>query len=350
MAQLDSDLGENGRAPTGSPSVTVAVPMLNELGAIEHCLDSFEAQDYPTDLMEVLVIDGGSTDGSREYVEERATTQPWIRVVDNPVGSAAAAFNIGTFDGRGDIVFLFSSHGVPESDFVSRSVKVLLETGATGVGGRYLHIGTDPKSTAIGAAMVSPFGMASAHRFATERQDVDTISHPGYWRQALVDVGGFDESLARNSDYEINIRLRQAGHRLVFDPSIESIYRPRPNLERLAKQFWHYGRWKAHVARQHPADVKARHLVAPAFAAFVASMPILAAFGPSRKILAGTALTYGALTAAATQKAASGHPAPVSKPTLAAAFPTMHLSWGFGVLTSVAQFLRPRSRTRKGRS
>lgn len=324
-----------------TPTVTVAVPMLNEMGAIEHCLDSFEAQDYPLEHLEVLVIDGGSTDGSREYVENRAATQSWIRVVNNPVGSAAAAFNIGAFDGTSDIVFLFSSHGVPASDYVSRSVESLLDTNASGVGGRYLHIGTTPKSTAIGAAMVSPFGMASAHRYATERQEVDTISHPAYWRKALIDIGGFDETLARNSDYEINIRLRRAGHSLVFDPSIESIYRPRPDLESLSKQFWHYGRWKAHVARQHPKDVRPRHLVAPAFTAFTLMAPLLCRWANGRRLVAGAAIAYGSATVAATRQAAATHPAPVSNKTLAAAFPTMHLSWGAGVLTSLAQMLRP---------
>ncbi len=330
---------------SGTPSVTVAVPMLNELGAIEHCLDSFEAQDYPIDQLEVLIIDGGSTDGSREYVDERAGRQRWIRVVDNPVGSAAAAFNIGARQGRGDVVFLFSSHGVPESDFVSRSVKVLLETGAAGVGGRYHHIGTTPQASAIGAAMVSPFGMASGHRFASERCEVDTISHPAYWRQILCDIGGFDESLGRNSDYEINIRLREAGHRLVFDPSIESIYRPRPSLEALGRQFWHYGRWKAVVAAQHPKGVRPRHLAAPAFASVVAAGPVLARSGTGRALLTAVLASYGVLTAAATHHAAAKHPVAVSKPTLAAAFPTMHLSWGAGVLTSAATMLaRPSGR------
>ncbi len=319
------------------PVVTVAIPMLNESGSIESCLDSFAAQDYPHDLLDVLIIDGGSTDGSREYVEERSITEPWIRVIDNPIGSAAAAFNLGAFEGKGDVVCLFSSHGVPATDYVSRSVKVLLETGVAGVGGSYYHLGTTPVSMSNGMAMVSPFGMASAHRMATTRQLVDTISHPAYVRQALVNIGGFDESLARNSDYEINVRLRQAGHELLLEPSIESIYRPRPTRKALGSQFWHYGRWKARVARQHPGDTKPRHLVAPALAVGAAITPVaIAVGGPLRSLTAASWATYFAGCVAATVHAdQSEHD--YSKLALLAAFPTMHLSWGAGFVTSTIE-------------
>ena len=308
--------------------------MLNELGAIEACLDAFALQDFPLDRLEVMVIDGGSTDGSRRYVDERSKTDPWIRVVDNPVGSAAAAFNIGARQGTGDIVFLFSSHGVPASDYVSRSVKVLLETGATGVGGRYLHIGTDAASSAIGGAMVSRFGMASSHRFSDRARAVDTISHPAYVREALVAIGGFDESLGRNSDYEINIRLRGAGHLLWFDPSIESIYRPRPDLPSLARQFWHYGKWKATVARQHPGGIRPRHLAAPAFVAGVALSPLLALSPIGRVAVAAIGSVYAAGCSAAATEIVRSSDRNVSIPTAIAAFPTMHLSWGSGFLLS----------------
>ncbi len=328
--------------------------MLNELGAIESCLDSFAAQDYPLDLLDVLVIDGGSTDGSREYVDQRAVDSPWLRVIDNTVGSAAAAFNLGAREGLGEVVCLFSSHGVPASDYVSRSVKVLHETGAAGVGGSYHHIGTTPTSQSIGMAMVSPFGMASAHRMATVPKLVDTISHPAYVRNVLLDVGGFDESLARNSDYEINVRIRKAGHVLMFEPSVESIYRPRPNLKALGSQFWHYGRWKARVARQHPGHTKPRHLVAPAFAVGTAVTPLaLAANRPLRLLTTASWLAYGGLCVAAAARAgqaandspttafgadmAPGH----SRAALIAAFPTMHLNWGAGFVTSMIEDALP---------
>lgn len=313
--------------------------MLNEMGAIDACLDSFAAQDYPHDQLDILVIDGGSTDGSRSYVEERAEREPWVRVIDNTVGSAAAAFNLGAREGHGEIVCLFSSHGVPASDYVSRSVKVMQETGVVGVGGRYLHLGTTPVSRSIGLAMVSPFGMASGHRMATARRTVDTISHPAYNRQVLLDVGGFDERLARNSDYELNVRIRQAGHELVFDPSIESIYRPRPTLEALGKQFWHYGRWKARVAQAHPGDVKPRHLVAPTLAVgAAATLPALALGGLARKTTLFSWAAYAIGCIGATAYASSGS-RDTSRPALLAAFPTMHLSWGAGFVTSTLEDL-----------
>jgi succinoglycan biosynthesis protein ExoA len=231
------------------PVVTVVVPMLNETGFIEACLEGFEGQTWPLDRLDVVVVDGGSTDGSREAVEVLSRQRDWLRVMDNPDRIVSAAFNRGIEAAKGDVVCLFSSHGVPEPAYVEQSVAVLRETGAAGAGGRYLHVGTDAGSRAIGLAMVSWFGMASPHRFAAGRGEVDTISHPAYVKAALDEVGPFDESLTRNEDYELNYRLRAAGHRLVFDPSVGSVYRPRPGLSAMARQFYWYGRGKAAVIR-----------------------------------------------------------------------------------------------------
>lgn len=317
------------------PLVSVCVPMRDEAGHIEACLDGFAAQSHPLDRLEVIVVDAGSTDGCRATVDARAETEPWIRVVDNPLGKAAAAFNCGLRAARGEVFCLFSAHGVPDADYVARSVAVLAETGATGVGGRYHHVGTDPVSNAVGRAMVSPVGMASPHRFAAERAVVDTISHPAYRTDDLTGMR-FDESLERNSDYDFNWRLRERGRTLVFDPSVESVYRPRPSLKALARQFWWYGRWKERVIRRHPRSLEPRHLVAPLFAASVAAAPILATTANGRRLLAVEVLGYGAVVAAGTVKARPrAHGAAIG--TLAACFPVMHLSWGAGFLTSLVE-------------
>jgi glycosyltransferase involved in cell wall biosynthesis len=317
------------------PVVTIALPMLNEAQFILACLDSFAAQDYPLSLLDVMVIDGGSEDGCRLVVEAYAEKHPWVRIVDNPEGTASAAFNVGMNEAHGEVVCLFSSHGVADSDYVSRSVAALHRSGAAGVGGSYRHEGLDAVSNAIGAAMVSRVGMASPHRFSDAARDVDTISHPAYWRDAMLDVGGFDQSLMRNSDYEFNYRMREAGHRLHFDPAVGSVYRPRPNLNSLFRQFWYYGKWKAMVAEQHPASLRPRHLVAPAAAAGAALTPVLL-LDPRSRRLAGAAWAAYAAVISFGVASVDRKEREVSVPTLAAAFPVMHMAWGAGFIKSVA--------------
>ena len=318
------------------PVVTVVVPMLDESGFIEDCLEGFAAQTYPLDLLDVVVVDGGSTDGCRATVDALALDCPWLRVVDNPARKAAAAFNVGVQVAKGDVVCLFSAHGVPDPEYVACSVAVLHESGAVGVGGRYLHIGLDPTSSAIGLAMVSPFGMASPHRFAGRRTEVDTISHPAYRRSALAEVGPFDESLERNSDYELNFRLREMGATLVFDPGVASVYRPRGSVMALGRQFWWYGRWKERVARRHPGSLKARHLVAPAAVAGAMLAPVLITVPAGRRLVGLAATLYAALVGVAVVQARPGEHA-ASAPTLALCFPVMHGAWGAGFLTSLVE-------------
>jgi glycosyltransferase involved in cell wall biosynthesis len=318
------------------PVVSVVVPMLDEAGFIEACLQGFEAQDYPAELLDVVVVDGGSTDGSRDYVDKLAERVRWVRVVENPKGRASAAFNAGVAAAKGSVVCLFSAHGVPDPGYVRRSVEVLEETGAAGVGGRYVHEGLDPTSSAVGLAMVSPFGMASPHRFATSRCEVDTISHPAYRRSALEEVGPFDETLMRNSDYELNHRIRDLGLTLVFEPSVVSIYRPRGSLRALGRQFWWYGRWKERVVRRHPRSLKARHLIPPAAVFGGLLSPALVASARGRRAVTVATLAYTAMVGAAVV-AAEPRRHGASVPTLALSFPVMHASWGAGFLLSLAE-------------
>lgn len=338
MAVTDLPLDQPVEPRPAEPIVSIAVPMLNEAKYILSCLDSFAAQDYPLELLDLMVIDGGSDDGSRLVVEAYAKENPWVRVVDNPVGSAAAAFNVGMYQARGQVVCLFSSHGVADPDFVSASVRALHRSGAAGVGGDYRHEGTDGRSAAIGAAMVSPVGMASPHRFASEARDVDTISHPVYWRDAMLATGPFDEALKRNSDYEFNYRVRASGERLHFDPAIGSVYRPRPTLNALFRQFWFYGKWKARVAERYPATLRPRHLVAPAAVTGAVFAPLALVVRPLRAPVALVASLYAAVVALGTVKAAKGRD-DVHVPTLAAAFPVMHAAWGAGFLSSTLRRL-----------
>ena len=318
--------------------------MLDERDHIGPCIDGFLAQSYPSDRIEILVVDGGSTDGSIEIVDAYSAGHPQVRRIHNPRRKAAAAANLGIQNASGEVLCFLSAHGVPDPEYVATSVRMLLETGAVGVGGQYVHEGTDRRSRAIGWAMASPFGMASPHRSSTTQTDVDTISHPTFLRQPMIEAGGYDETLERNEDYEFNYRLRANGGRLVFCPEIESVYRPRGSLTALGRQFFAYGRWKATVMRRHPASIQARHLVPPAAVAGGVVLAAAALAGPGRRPALLGALAYAGLIGAAVAKARPG--ARDGSPVVfAAALPVMHASWGAGVLVGLVKDATRRSRS-----
>lgn len=306
--------------------------MLNEIDYIEACIVGVQAQTCPKEwIIEILVVDGGSTDGSRELVRRLADGDSRVRLVDNPRVLAAAAANVGIAEATADYLCFISAHGAPDADYVEKSVLALAETGATGVGGSYRHEGTDPDSSAIGLAMASPFGMASPHRIATERQVVDTISHPVFRRQALVDVGGYDENLHRNEDYELNYRLRKNGGTLVFTPEISTLYRPRGSLRALAVQFHAYGEGKAAFLFLHPEAAKLRHLVPPVVVAAGPALGIAAWWWtPARLLLGLGSAGYVAGVAEAVRRARPWrHGARTT--TFVAALPILHVAWGSGL-------------------
>jgi succinoglycan biosynthesis protein ExoA len=320
------------------PFVSVIIPMFNEEHRIEACVEGLLRQSYRGPL-EVLVIDGGSTDRSCEITLAMAARDARVRLLDNPRRRPAAAANIGVAAARGEILCFLSAHGEPLPSYVEESVDVLLRSGAAGVGGSYDHVGTDPRSRAIGLAMSSRYGMASTHRIAQHEQEVDTISHPTFWRGAILEAGGYDEGLTSNEDYELNHRVRTTVGPLVFSPSIRSVYRPRPSLRALARQFHTYGLGKAEVAVRHPDSVRWRHLVPPALVAFVAAAPIVGRTPTGRRAIVLAALGYlGLLGVAVRAERPSRHDA--STRTFVMALPTMHLSWGTGVLRGLVRRVR----------
>jgi GT2 family glycosyltransferase len=262
-------------AASEPPTVSVVLPTLNERAFITDCLDTLEGQDYPA-LIEVLVVDGGSTDGTRELVEGRGGR---ARVVDNPRVTAAAAMNEGLAHAKGAVICRADAHTVYAADYISRCVDVLAETGAANVGGRMRPVGTTAFGRAVAAVTSSPFGVGPGRfHYAESRQDVDTV-YLGCWaRPTLEGLGGWDETGLQwaAEDQELNFRLRRAGGRVVLDPSIVSAYFPRETPRSLRRQYANYGVAKASTLAKHGTLPTWRPL-APA--ALVASSLVLALFG-----------------------------------------------------------------------
>jgi len=232
------------------PSVSILIPSLNEVSNIDLCLASVLAQTYP--LREVVVLDGGSTDGTRERVSSYGGL---VRLVDNPGRGPAAAMNNGIAASSGDIICRMDAHAVLDPDYVESCVNVLLETGAEVVGGPMRPRGRGSFGQAVAAVTSSRAAMPGRFHFGTSRADVDTV-YLGSWRRStLIDAGGFDaEHFPRvGEDYDLNYRIRCGGGRVVLDPSLRSTYWPRESPRALWWQYYRYGLAKAASVARHGA-------------------------------------------------------------------------------------------------
>lgn len=321
--------------PSPPPPVSVIMAVRNEAAHLRETLDSIFAQDYPG-ILEVTAADGGSEDGTRRLLEDRAEAEPRLRVLDNPDRSAAAGLNRALAAARGEVVVRCDGHCLLPRDYVSRAVEILEETGAANVGGRQEARGDSPLTGAAAIAFTSPFGMGpSRFRYGTRPGPADTVYLGVFRRSALEKAGGFDAELARNQDYELNIRLRQAGETVWFDPRLRVVYRPRRTLRALWKQFFDYGRGKRAVIRRHPRAVAARQLAPPLLVAGLLASALWAALGGGWRAGALPGLYVAFLLVATAMET-------VRRRTwrgllLPAVLATMHLAWGTGFLFAPAQ-------------
>jgi glycosyltransferase involved in cell wall biosynthesis len=229
--------------------VSVLLPTLNERAFIHDCLESLARQDHPP--VEILVLDGGSTDGTREIAA--GWGEP-VRVVDNPRVTAAAALNVGLGEAKGDVIVRADAHSLYAPDYVGRCVAVLAESGATNVGGPMRPVGLTRFAQAVAAVTSSPFGVGPGRFHYAERQeDVDTV-YLGCWRtETLERLGGWDETELQwgAEDHELNFRITSAGGRIVVDPSIRSWYFARDAPRALWRQYFNYGLGKASTLTKH---------------------------------------------------------------------------------------------------
>jgi succinoglycan biosynthesis protein ExoA len=295
-------------------TVTIILPVLDEEEYLDRSLASIAAQTY-TRVIDVLVVDGGSTDRTVEIAE----SYPFVRVIDNPDRLQAAALNLGLAQARGEIIVRVDGHCELAPDYVERSVAALERTGAAMVGGAMRPVGHGSTQRAIAAAMTSRFG-ASPARFHVGGKEgsVDTV-YLGSYRTGLARrVGGYAPECTPNEDAEFAHRMGRHGV-IWFDPTILSTYTPRASIPAVARQFYRYGQGRARTARRHPASLHVRQLAAPALVAGLLS--------PNRRKVA---LAYGALVLARTGAFAFRDRR--AAPSFLATLPTMHLAWGVGFL------------------
>jgi glycosyltransferase involved in cell wall biosynthesis len=311
-------------APCAEPIVTVAIPTLDEAGAIDECLHRIRRQTWRN--LDIVVADGGSSDRTREIVLAHAADDPRVRLIDNPRRLQSAGLNEVLAVSRAERVVRLDARSFVDDGYVARCVELLRTTRSAVVGGRMVpRPGSSSVARGIALANVAPWGAGPArfHR-AGEGGPAETVYLGAFDRSWLDLARGWSEDVGVNEDYELNHRIRSLGGQVWLQPDLEVGYQPRPSFRSLSKQYFRYGRSKATVMRRHPRSVRGRQ-IAPAML-----VPVLVACTVPG--LLGRASRIGLLTyALAVLLLAVRAPARVVERLLAGfAAVVMHWSWAAG--------------------
>lgn len=328
--------------PFSSNRVTVIVPCRNEIGSLPPFLECLSAQELNGIELEVLVADGMSDDGTREILEQFSSTAIGLSIIDNPQKVVSTGLNRAICQSKGDILIRMDVHTQYARDYIRRCIEVLSETGADNVGGPALTRASGYTAEAIALAYHTGFACGGAKFHNPEYEGpVDTVPY-GCWRKSTLHrIGLFDESLHRNQDDELNLRLLRAGGRIWQSPRIVSWYQPRRSLSALFRQYLQYGFWKVAVIRKHRTPAAWRHLVPALFVASLVLLPLIAAFcavsGYSRSAsvfasLCAAMLGLYALLSVSASLQAARHGGWRFLAVLPAVFAAYHFSYGAGFL------------------
>jgi succinoglycan biosynthesis protein ExoA len=312
------------------------MPVLDEEDHLADAVQAILQSSYDGPLQVVLAL-GPSRDATDIIAAQLAEADPRVRTVANPSGRTANALNAAIEAAAYDIIVRVDGHAIIPPHYIDIAVRTLDETGADNVGGIMGAEGVTDFERAVAAAMTSWFGVGgAAFHIGGGAGPALTVYLGCFRRSALERVGGFDESMVRAQDWELNHRIRSTGGLVWFTPELRVSYRPRGSLRRLARQYHEYGRWRREVARRHPETVSMRYLAPPLALIGVASGLVLGGIGLTtgpRSLAWALVLPAGYLAAdiVASARAARGLP-PGSRLWLPAVFATMHGAWGAGFL------------------
>lgn len=319
------------------PRVTIAMPAYNEERYIETCIRSVQAQDYPRDLIEILVADGRSTDGTRQILARLAAADPRIRVLDNAARRQAAGLNTIVKAASGDIIVRMDVHAEYAPDYVRTCVETLDRTGADNVGGAQRARANTPFQRALCAALTSPLGVGGArYRSADADGFVDTVFLGAFRRRVFESFGLWDPGAITNEDAELNQRILDAGGLIYLSRDIVVHYFPRDSFRSLARQYFRYGRGRARTLLKLGRFPTLRPLIPFAMVSTAAAMLALPPLWP---FIPAAAATYALATGAEAVRV-GGKLGASAIPLVWAIFPVLHLSHGLGFAAGLVQYVR----------
>ncbi|MDG2496984.1 MAG: glycosyltransferase family 2 protein [Aquiluna sp.] len=302
-------------------NISFVMPVLNEEHYLETAVASVFDQETPG-KKELVIALGPSTDKTNKIAQDLAARFDSVVLVDNPSGQTATGLNLAIESSKYEVVIRVDAHSELSENYASRAVETLNETGAANVGGMMVAKGRTDFQKAVAFGYNSRYGLGGgSFHVGGNPGPADTV-YLGCFRKAVIqDLGLYSPKWVRGQDWELNLRIRQAGHTVWFDPELKVSYFPRNSIKALAKQFFQTGFWRGNLTRETPLDSSFRYWIPPLLV--VASLFIV----PFWLYLGAITVVSFAISPLETR----------SKLWLMAVLPTMHLCWGVGFWLGLVQ-------------
>jgi len=316
--------------------ISIIIPCRNEEKFIGRCLDSIAAQQFPKEEFEILVVDGESTDQTKQIINCYCQRYHFIHILENKKRITPVALNIGIKNAKGDIIIRMDAHAEYRPDYVLKCVSYLEEYNADNVGGIIITLPMESgfMGKSIVAALSSKFGVGNStfRTGSNEPKWVDTV-FGGCYRKELFDrIGLFNEELSSTQDMEFNLRLKKAGGKILLHPDIIANYYTRSDLSGFCRNNFRNGFWAVYPMKfvKH-MPVSLRHLIPLFFVSSIVLLPLFAlAYKPFFYIFLVIVTSYVLVSLFFSFKIALKKTDWRYFLTLPAVFLMIHIPYGFG--------------------
>ena len=315
--------------------ISIILPIRNEAKYIKKTLESILCQKNIEQEIEILIVDGMSTDNTRGIIIKYQKDHPNIHLIDNPEKIVSTGFNRALNESKGDIIIRVDGHCEIAPDYIQKCLECLEKINADCVGGATEHVASGLVGESIKMAQSSFFGVGgvSFRKKVEKGEYVDTLAFGAYKREVFDQLGGYDEELVRNQDDEFNFRMIQNDRKIWLDPSIKSTYTQRNSFMGIFKQYFQYGFYKVRVMQKRRGIASWRHMVPGLFVlGLLTSFSIFIIYGNNISILS-LCLPYLLFSLFATILELFKSPFNLlSVMMLPLTFYILHISYGLGLL------------------
>lgn len=328
---------------------SIIIPCFNEEQTIVNTLEGILSQDYPIQQLEVIIADGLSTDKTRSRIAEFQTAHPElpVTIIDNPRRTIPSGLNLAIKAATGEFIVRLDAHSIPSKDYVSRCIAGLIKGLGDNIGGVWdIKPGADTwVARSIAVAAASKLGVGDAnYRLKNGSGYVDTVPFGAFRKSYLESLGGYDQNLLTNEDYELNTRIRQLGGKVYLDDAIHCLYYARSSFKGLAQQYWRYGYWKAQMLKRYPATIRWRQALPPIFVLGMAGLLLLSFFAQIFLYLfASFALLYLLVLILYADNIVRKNHYPAFIIGIPVAISTMHILWGSGLVIGLLANQKPQT-------